>query len=254
MNSTRKEAHNNPAQRRLEQGARLRDSEPDLQRLALRSQRNDFFERVIPLLGPLREYIERRFRIAYLSQLLAEAAYTSGDLLDEVVLEAYRNFHKKPRDLSLEQWLYRMANEKLERYFKLTFGRDRRRRSLESLAEKETNTLEERLSADAEGEVMLEEDLPDSEYHLQPEFNPPAYQSDPVKTIERREEMQAIMSALSRFSQRERMIFELFAVEGFTPDDIAKIAGATPEEVKKTLEQVRSSLRNAVQAWHGKTA
>jgi RNA polymerase sigma factor (sigma-70 family) len=254
MNSTRTDAHTNPAERRLEQGARLRDSESDLQELASRGQRNDFFERVMPLLSPLREYIERRFRIAYLSQLLAETAYTSGDLLDEVVFEAYRNFPKKPKDLSLEQWLYRMANEKLDRYFKRMFARNRRRRSLESLAEKEESTLEERLSTDAEGEVMLEEDLPDSEYQLQPEFSPPAYESDPLKTIERREEMQAIMSALARFSQRERMIFELFAVEGFKPDDIAKIANASPEEVKRTLEQVRQSLRNAVQAWRGKTA
>ena len=254
MNNTRTDAHKNPAERRLEQGARLRDSESDLQRLVSRGQRNDFFERVMPLLGPLREYIQRRFRIAYLSQLLAETAYTSDDLLDEVVLEAYRNFHKKPKGLSLEQWLYRMANEKLDGYFKRMFGRDRRRRSLESLEKKEESTLEERLSTDAEGEVMLEEDLPDSEYQLQPEFSPPAYEDDPLEKIERREEMQTIMSALARFSQRERMIFELFAIEGFTPEDIAKIANASPEEVKKTLEQVRQSLRNAVRDWHGKTA
>jgi RNA polymerase sigma factor (sigma-70 family) len=254
MNSTLTDAHKNPAERRLEQGARLRDSESDLQRMASRGQRNDFFERVMPLLGALREYIERRFRIAYLSQLLAEAAYTSDDLLDEVVLEAYRNYEKKPQGLSLEQWLYRMANEKLDRYFQRMFRRDRHRRSLESLEKKEESTLEERLSADVEGEVMLEEDLPDTEYHLQPEFTPPAYEADPLERIQRREEMQTIMSALERFSQRERTIFELYAVEGFTPEDIAKIANESPEEVKAIIEQVRQSLRNAVRTWHGKTA
>ena len=254
MNSTRTDAHKSPAERRLEQGARLRDSEADLQRLASHGQRNDFFERVMPLLGPLREYIERRFRIAYLSQLLAETAYTTDDLLDEVVLDAYRNYHKKPQGLSLEQWLYRMANEKLDRYFQQMFGRDRRRRSLESLEKKEESTLEERLSADAEGEVMLEEDLPDTEYQLKPEFTPPAYEADPLETIERREEMQTIMSALERFSQRERMIFELFAIEGFTPEDIAKIVNESPEKVKAIIEPVRQSLRNAVRTWHGKTA
>ena len=254
MNTSGKSTPRGPGERRSRQGEQLRDNETQLGQLSSRGKKEEFFQRVIPLLGPLRDYIERRFRIAYLSQLLAEAAYTSADLLDEVVLDAYRNFDKKPKDLSLEQWLYRMANEKLDSYFKRAFSRDRRRRSLESLAAKEQRTLQERITADAEGEVMLEDDASDTEYNLQPEYTPPAYQNDPLQTIERREQMQAIMSALSQFSQRERMIFELSAVEGFAPEEIAKIVKASPDEVQRVIDQVRSSLRDAARGLHGKTA
>jgi DNA-directed RNA polymerase specialized sigma24 family protein len=42
--------------------------------------------------------------------------YTSDDLLDEVVLEAYQNFDRRPKELSLEEWLYRLANDAVEHY------------------------------------------------------------------------------------------------------------------------------------------
>ena len=53
-----------------------------------------------------------------------------------------------------------------------------RRRSLEDLTRKELKELEEPITADSEGEVMLVEDLDDSELP-QDEFVPPAYQKDP---------------------------------------------------------------------------
>jgi RNA polymerase sigma factor (sigma-70 family) len=240
--------------RRAKQGEQLRANESDLGRLVSGKKKDTFFERIIPLLGPLREYIDRRFRVAYLERLLVEAANTSADILDEVVLSAYENFDKKPKDLSLEQWLYRLANEKLDDYFRKVSSRTRQRRSLESLAEKEENTLDEKITADAEGEVMLQEDLPDTEYHLRPEFTPPSYQSDPLKTIERQEEMRSIMSALGRFSQLERGIFELYAIEGFSDDEIAKIVGVSPEMVRETVARIRKKLQKAVRDLHGEVA
>lgn len=254
MNSPSSGALTGRQVRRAKQGEQLHANESDLGRLASRKKKDDFFARIIPLLGPLRQYIERRFRVAYLERLLAESANTSADILDEVVLSAYQNYDKKPKDLSLEQWLYRLANEKLESHFRRVSSRTRRRRSLESLAEKEETALEEKLTADAEGEVLLEEDLPDTEYHLRPEFTPPAYQSDPTKVIERQEQMGSIMSALARFSQIERVIFELYAIEGFSSEDIAKIVGLSPEVVRQTIDQVRKQLQKAVQDLRGDVA
>jgi RNA polymerase sigma factor (sigma-70 family) len=247
MNGPSSDALSGRQARRAKQGEQLRVNESDLGRLASRKKKDDFFERIIPLLGPLRQYIERRFRVAYLERLLAESANTSADILDEVVLSAYQNFDKKPKDLSLEQWLYRLANEKLDSYFRKVSSLTRRRDSLESLAEKEESTLDEKITADAEGEVLLQEDLPDTEYHLRPEFTLPAYQSDPTKVIERQEQMRSIMSALARFSQIERVIFELYAIEGFSNEDIAKIVGLSPEVVRRAIDQVRKELQKAVQ-------
>jgi RNA polymerase sigma factor (sigma-70 family) len=228
---------------RKDHGKQLRSQEAALHKSAADQNRQQFFEQITPLLGSLKHYIARRLRIAYLNlDLRTESVYTEDDIVDEAVLTAYQNFDKKPKDLSLEQWLYRLANQKLENYLKRAAPRDAKRRSLESLTEKEERTLEEQMTADAEGEPMLVEDLYDNEYHLQPEFTPPAYQGDPSELVEKNEEVQEILRALSRIPQRDLMLFELSAIEGFSNDEVAKIAGVPADEVEKVVKKVRSQV------------
>lgn len=166
-------------------------------------------------------------------QLRTETAFTSGGILDEVVLTAYENFDKKAKDISLEQWLYQLANRKLESYLGRASKQDDRRRSLESLAEKEESTLEERMTADAEGEVMLEHDLYDTEYQCS-------------RNLLRPQQLRQIVRALSRIPEKERTIFELYAVEG--KDEVTKIADVSPEIVPKIVEPVRAEVKRALQS------
>jgi RNA polymerase sigma factor (sigma-70 family) len=248
MNDPNSSPSRNRVSRRSEQQEQLRAREAELGRLAKEAKREEFFQQVAPVLGPLKDYIKRQLRVAYLNlQLRTEAPFTSADILDEVILTAYEIFDKKPQGLSLEQWLYQLASRKLENYLSRASKRDVRRRSLESLAEKEVGTLEERMTTDAEGEVMLEQDLYDTEYNLQPEFTPPAYQSDPSELVEREDELRQIVRALSRVPEKERTIFELYAVEGFSKDEVAKIADVSPEMVPEIVEQVRAEVRRALQ-------
>jgi RNA polymerase sigma factor (sigma-70 family) len=233
--------------RRRRQEEQLRASEAELRGLASEGNKEEFFKQITQLLGPLKDYIKRQLRIAYLNlQLRREGVYNSDDILDETILAAYQDFDKKPKDLSLEQWLYQVANEKLESYLKRTSAQEKGRRSLESLAEKEESTLEERMTTDAEGEVMLDEDLYDTEYHLQPEFTPPTYQDDPSEVVEREEEIREIVRALSRVPERERMVFELYVIEGFSKEEVAGIARLPADEVPHIVEKVRSEVLKQV--------
>jgi hypothetical protein len=68
----------------------LRQKEPELQRLASQGQKDEFFRQVVPLLQSLKSYIQRRLRIAYLSEEIRTGAATSGDILDDAVLEAHQ--------------------------------------------------------------------------------------------------------------------------------------------------------------------
>jgi RNA polymerase sigma factor (sigma-70 family) len=171
--------------------------------------KQEFLHQIIPLLNPLKTYIKRRLRIAYLDLQVRTPAYTSDDILDRVVLRAYDNYEKKPPDLALEQWLYRIANEILENCLRKRHSTDVRRRSLETPQQKELSTLEEQpITADVEGEPWLPEDLDDSEIPER-EFNAPADEDDPEKQPEGDEEVSQIVRALSHVPERDRIVFEL---------------------------------------------
>ena len=76
---------------RERQGKELREREGGLGRLVAQQNKEEFFQQITPFLRPLKSYIKRRLRIAYLTLQVRTPVYTSGDILDEVLLRAYEN-------------------------------------------------------------------------------------------------------------------------------------------------------------------
>jgi RNA polymerase sigma factor (sigma-70 family) len=232
----------------------LSHKEPELRRLAAERNREEFFHQIVPLLGALKGYIKRRLRIAYLTSQIRTPVNTSGDILDETVLQAYRDYVRRPRELSLEQWLYQIANRKLERYISKQKSREARHKSLETLSQAELATLEEMpITADTEGEIWLPEDLDDSEYAAR-NFDTPADGSNPEGELERREKLRQILEALCRLPERDRLVFDLVAIEGFSHDSASKILDVPRDEIRKVVKRAKMRLREHIQGEVGKTA
>jgi RNA polymerase sigma factor (sigma-70 family) len=206
-----------PDTNRQQQAASLQNNEAHLQDLAARAKKEEFFKKIVPLLGPLKSYLRRLLRAAYLEQEIRTPIYTSDDILNSAILKAYNSFERMPVGLPLEQWLYQLANETLTNYLKRRKSREAQRRSLETLEQAERRTLEEveHITADPEGEVLLDEDLDDAELYEKEFATPAASDDDPEKQLERKEEVQRIISSLARVPEQERIVFELAAIEGF---------------------------------------
>lgn len=226
----------------------LGHKEEELRKLASEGKRDEFFREIIPLLKPLRSYIKRRLRGARLTQRANIPVLSSVDMLDDVVLEAYEKFNRKPKRLTLEQWLYRLANEEFARYVSKRRPTEKRRKSLETLTQTELRTLEEMpITADADGEVWFPEELDDSEYQAL-EFLPPAFDDTPEQQLERREQILEIIRTLAKLSERERTVFELYVVEGFSKGAVARISGVPTDEVPRIAEKVKEHIRQAIAA------
>jgi RNA polymerase sigma factor (sigma-70 family) len=233
---------------RKRQESGLRAAEPELKKLASEGRQDEFFGQIMPLLGTLKSYIKRQLRVAYLGEQIRTPVYTSGDILDAVVLRAYANYPHKPPELTLEQWLYQIANDILEKLLRKQSARDKRRRSLERMTQAELRTLEEDpITADAEGEIYLAEDLDDAEIPPR-EFNGPLDTNNPEEELEKSEELERLFRALGTVPIRERIIFELFAVEGFPKETVARIANVLPDDVPRIVQSVRAEILRQLQA------
>jgi RNA polymerase sigma factor (sigma-70 family) len=228
------------------QGRALQQKESELGKLSAQQNKEEFFKQIIPLLNPLKSYIKRLLRIAYLTLQVRTPVYASGDILDEVVLRAYENYGKKPENVTLEQWLYQLANEILEKYISRRKSKEAGQKSLETLTQAELKTLGEiPFTADADGEVWFPEELDDSEYQPR-DFLPPTSPTDPGKQLERQEEVNRILRALSRVPEPDRIVFDLFLVEGFSKEDVAQISHVCPDEVPRIAERVRTQVLHEI--------
>jgi RNA polymerase sigma factor (sigma-70 family) len=230
-------------QRKRQQNVLLKRREEQLRRLAEQGRKKEFFDMLMPLLGTLRPYVERRLRVGQASGAIRPDEYSVEDIIDEALLKAYENFDSRSSGLSLEEWLYQLANETLEK--RLKEGRLEEKHSLpqsfEEIKDRELRGLEEveRMTGDAEREVILTEDLDPSDYSLK-DFVPPHYSENELKKLIRKETVSKIIKALSRVPLRERLVFELYAIEGFSKKKVAEISGVPPEEVPRIVKEVRS--------------
>ena len=243
MNADQTERDQNPSAQRRTQEQTLQTMEPELRRLASEKKKDEFFKQILPVLGPLREYMKRRLRIAYYIGDIRTPLYTEGDILDEVVLRAYEQYDNKPPGLSLEQWLYQLANEFLDSYISRRKSLERRRRSLEGLTAAELRGLDEfPITADAEGEVVTMEDLDDISYQKRDFVAPGAYDT-PEEALERKEEVQEILRTLRKLPDRDRIVFELHVGQGFSKEEVARIMNITPAEVTRIVESIKGLVR-----------
>lgn len=241
---------------RQEQEDSWRDQEARLQELIARGNKEAFFEGITPLLGRLKSFVKRLLRAAYLEREIRTPIYTSDDILNSAILKAYNNFESKPLDLPLEQWLYQLANETLTNYLKGQKSRDSQRRSLETLDQAERRTLEEveHITTDAEGEVLLDEDLDDAELYEKEFATPAVSDDDPEKLLERKDEVQQIIRALARIPEQERIVFELAAIEGFSSEATARMLNISTSEVERIKNKVRQAVLRQLQSAASKKA
>lgn len=227
----------------------LRRSEPELGRLASEHKNVEFFKKILPLLRPLQSYIKRRLRIAYLTQEIRTPIATSGDILDEVVVEAYERYAERPTDMTLDQWLYQIANEKLQNCISRQKSKEKRRKSLERLTHSELGSLEEMpITADAEGEPWLPEDLDDSEYFHREFVAPADPKENPEQRLAREEELRQIFQALCRMPEQDRVVFDLYVLEGFSKEEVGRILQIPPDQVPEIAARARAMLREEVKA------
>jgi RNA polymerase sigma factor (sigma-70 family) len=235
----------------MQQSGALKSREGDLRRLALEGKKEEFFEQITPLLGQLQSYIKRRLTVAYFDQQIRIPVVTSGDILDEVILKAYEDYARKPEDMSVEQWLYQIANKKIDDHISRRKSRERRRKSVETLTQSELRTLDEMpITADAEGEPWLPEELDDSEYQPR-DFSAPADNDNPERQLERKEELQQVLWALAHVPERDVLVFDLYVVEGFSKEEVAKILNIPAEQVPKIVERVKAQVRRDLAAQGG---
>jgi RNA polymerase sigma factor (sigma-70 family) len=237
----------------------LSDSETQLRSLAAKRQQRDFFELVVPKLGPLRAYLKRRLRIAYVWGVIRPGLLNSQDLLDEVVVEAYERFAAKPQNLSLEEWLYQIANKVLDKYLKETEFEQKNRVSIERIKEKELSQLDEHMTANAEGKPMLTKDLDPNDYPRS-SFTPPGAEDprefpegDEAEFIARhRRDLLTIVRTLATLPVEERVVFELIGVEGLSPKGVSLITGVPERKVKEIAARVRTDILNALHSEHAR--
>lgn len=187
-------------------------------------------------LGRLREFVERELRYRINSGRLAPEAVTAEEVLDEAVVTALGDSEEKPELLSLERWLYRLALQVIPQL---------ERGSHEPVTAVPLEQSARRQNVRGSDEPMLQYHQPD-ELLLREEVIADSRTATPEEITYSDEMVALVESALLSARREDREAFILYAVEGFTLDEIAATTDRKDDQVRDSIHAAREHLKKTL--------
>ena len=183
----------------------------------------------------LRLFVERELVFRENSGQMGANVFSWEEVLDEAVASALDDQHEKPDRMALEPWLYRLSIRAMD-----DFGSRQAQDNADVHHEDQSRRRDERDS-----------DEPQMQFH-QPDETMTAESSitgDRAATPEEiaySEEMVGLVQfALQAATPSDREAFILYAIEGFSIDEISSITDHAPESVRKSIQNAREKLRHS---------
>ncbi|GAB4384026.1 MAG: hypothetical protein Kow0075_16120 [Salibacteraceae bacterium] len=231
--------------KRVENRAGMHTIDPEhLQRLADLHRADDkqqFDFLIKQLLPQLRKFVGRYLKY---STARLKNAFTIDDLMDEIYLALYERYAEQPRNKDeFTAWCYEVAREVVDDYIEQNAS-PTGEVSIEELASKELRTLEEKFTADAEGDLIMYEELDDISYVNEMS----AFQLSKALQITPSEEIAtpAVKRALAEYDPAEKLAFELFWLHEMTMNEIARALKMQITEVEHTIDRITDTILTAL--------
>jgi RNA polymerase sigma factor (sigma-70 family) len=187
-------------------------------------------------LGRLNTFIERELRYRINSGRLEAGSVTAEEVLDEVVVTALGDGEEKPELLSLERWLYRIALKAITQVDQL---------SHEPVSTVPLEQSTRQRNVRASDEPILQYHQPD-EAMLREEIIADRRIATPEEITYSDEMISLVESALLGARREDREAFILYAVEGFTLDEIAATTDRKDEQVRQSIHAAREHLKKTL--------
>ena len=152
-------------------------------------------------------------------------------LVDDVFLQVRANYLSKPASLSLEQWIFQVVRETLHQQLEeIEVHRDEPH--MEENAAQVEGWEDEQLNFYQPDESLMVEDLLRD-----------GQSSNPEEIMAKDEVEEQLHRSIAQLPKPLRESFVLFALEGFTSDEVAMMTGKSADEVVKDVESARSALK-----------
>ncbi len=229
-------------------------------------EREAFVQLLSRFLPEVTAYVRRRLRMAEAAGLVPKGMFRAEGLADEVWIRAWDRYGEEPlTEQNFKVWIYRLAEEVLDETLEeAKKEKELHTVSIEEWTAREMKEMEEHFSADADGDLVLIEELDDISYHLD-EYDTDdfelvdAEEEELIKKIEEeaaednipidRKVRRRIKMALARLPMRDRSIFDLHVLQGLTVEEIAQVKRLEVAEVENIIASVRQRVKQALLKW-----
>ncbi len=184
----------------------------------------------------LETFIRREILHAVMQGEIPPGVVEPQAVVDDVFLYVTSQPQAKPPQMTVLQWMIQTARELLQKRFQ-----EAQEKGEDSHVEE---TAQEKTSWDDE---VLSFYQPDEELRVEDLLADP-HTDSPEEVLAREEMATRLEKAVAGLPNSLRESFVLFALEGFTSDEVAMMTGKTPDQVLAEVEEARELLRRELRA------
>src|SRR5579872_6077674 len=184
----------------------------------------------------LQRFVERELVFRENADQLAPDQVTPEEVVDEAVASALGDGLEKPERLALEPWLYRLAMRAID---------DLAARSREDSSNVPLERSARAQNVRGSDDSQLQYHQPDEQL-IQGDVIADRGTATPEEIAASDEMINLVELALLGAKREDREAFILYAVEGFTTQEIAAITDRKPDQVKASIAAAREHLRNSL--------
>jgi RNA polymerase sigma factor (sigma-70 family) len=184
----------------------------------------------------LNRFVDRELRYRENNGMLQLDQVTREEVIDEAVATALGDGVEKPEKLALEPWLYRLAMRAID---------DLANRNPQSPNEVPLDQTTRRSNVGGSDDVHFQYHQPDETMTQQQNIRNPGVWT-PEEIVASDEMITLVEGALLGAKKEDREAFLLYAVEGFTPEEIAAISERSIEQVRQSVNAAREHLRKSL--------
>ncbi len=228
--------HKRPPARRRTERDQIRDVVPFEQTFAAvhapRISEADISTWIDANLDRLNAFVERELAYREANGILEEGAVTREEVINQAIADALSD-EEKPELLTLERWLYRLSLRAINRI----------------LADDTEAVTAVPLEISARKQNVRGSDEPELQFHQPDEMLhradviPDLRTSNPEQAASSVERVNLVENSLRGAAREDREAFILFAVEGFTLDEIAATTDRKVDQVRTSIASARELLR-----------
>lgn len=215
----------------------MKDIGKRLDQAAADDQQSAFILLLKPHLDGLRNTIGREIHNLEIKEHIHRGSFSTEDLINETLLRAWKNYHKRPKDISMDQWLVRIL-------FQIIKEAVKKEKSIVALSEALEPSQESDYEPDFDSDQWWWSQIEPKDDILYEDLLPGEEIPLALKHLTQAEENDKLTQILNRLPQNERQVISLFALDGYNLSEIAKITNLSEKEIKLSIEKAKNNIRN----------
>ncbi|SFR77673.1 RNA polymerase sigma factor [Maribacter stanieri] len=218
-----------------------------------KGNRESFNSELLKVLPQIYRYVSKRLNSAVANGKLNKGMFNPNDFTDQLFIEVYDNIDDIKTENELHIFLFKKVDELLEdslveeEFDHVFFD------NIDTYSKPEWDAMEENYTQDGDGDFLLLEELDDksvdkSNYSLNQVFitEEEKQLADKLdESLNKERIYRHIQLVLDKMNMPMRTVFELYANEGLTTEEIAEIRKATLSQVEDLLSSARKLLKDS---------